>query len=237
MHLFYIPGIHSPKIQLSEDESKHALRVLRLGQGDLVGLVDGIGGKYEAFIAEAHPKRCLLQITSHVQNWGYRPYKIKIAVAPTKNLDRIEWFVEKATEIGIDAITFLLCERSERKTINLDRLEKIVVSAMKQSVKAYKPILQEMILFKDFVSDLAGAETYIAHLEEHEQKPLHQIKPSASSCVLIGPEGDFTPQEIALAFAAGIKPVTLGSSRLRTETAALAACYTLNLLHEMNAEN
>jgi len=235
MHLFYIPGIHSQKIQLSEDESKHALRVLRLGQGDLVGLVDGTGGKYEAVIAEAHPKKCLLQITSHVLNWGYRPYKIKIAVAPTKNLDRIEWFVEKATEIGIDAITFLLCERSERKTINLDRLEKIVVSAMKQSVKAYKPILQEMILFKDFVSDLAGTETYIAHLEEHEQKPLLQIKPSASNCVLIGPEGDFTPQEIALAYAAGIKPVTLGSSRLRTETAALAACHTLNLLHEMNA--
>ena len=235
MHLFYIPGIHSPKIQLSEDESKHALRVLRLGEGDLVGLVDGIGGKYEAIIAEAHSKKCILQITSHISQWGYRPYTIKIAVAPTKNLDRIEWFVEKATEIGIDEIIFLLCERSERKNINLERLDKIVVSAMKQSVKAYKPILQKMVLFKDFVADQGGTEMYIAHLEEHEQKPLHQITPSASCCVLIGPEGDFTPPEIALAYAAGIKPVTLGSSRLRTETAALAACHTLNLLHEMNA--
>ena len=235
MHLFYIPGINSQKIQLSEDESKHALRVLRLGQGDLVGLVDGSGGKYEAVISEAHPKRCFLEITSHIQNWGYRPYKIKIAVAPTKNLERTEWFVEKATEIGIDEIIFLLCDRSERKTINLDRLEKIVVSAMKQSVKAYKPILQDMTLFKDFISDLAGTETYIAHLEEHEQKPLHQIIPSSSCCVLIGPEGDFSPQEITQAYTAGIKPVTLGSSRLRTETAALAACHTLNLLHEMNA--
>ena len=235
MHLFYIAGIQSEKILLSEEESKHALRVLRLVQGDAVGLINGKGGFYEAVIEEAHPKKCLLKIISHEQNWGYRPYTIKIAVAPTKNLDRIEWFVEKATEIGIDEIVFLHCERSERKSVNLERLDKIVVSAMKQSVKAYKPILQDMVLFKDYIQQVAGTNTYIAHLEEHRQLPLYQVIPSASCCVLIGPEGDFSPPEIEMAYAAGIKPVTLGHSRLRTETAALAACHTLNLLHEMKS--
>jgi len=236
MHLFYIPGIQSDKIQLSEEESKHALRVLRLAAGDTVGLLDGIGGFHEAIIVEAHAKKCLLHITAQKHNWGQRPYKIKIAVAPTKNLDRMEWFVEKATEIGIDEISFLLCERSERKVINLDRLDKIVVSAMKQSVKAYKPILHEIISFKEYLQQTTGTDTYIAHLEEHSQLPLHQIIPTASCCVLIGPEGDFSPQEIQMAYTAGIKPVTLGSSRLRTETAALAACHTLNLLHEMKRD-
>jgi len=237
MHLFYIPGIQSDKIQLSEEESKHALRVLRLSQGDTVGLIDGVGGFYEAEIAEAHAKKCLLKIISRKLNWGYRSYKIKIAVAPTKNLDRMEWFVEKATEIGINEISFLLCERSERKSVNLDRLAKIIVSAMKQSVKAYKPILLDIIPLKDYVKNIAGTDTYIAHLEEHSQLPLLQVVPSASCCVLIGPEGDFSPSEIQMAYAAGIKPVTLGSSRLRTETAALAACHTLNLLHEMKRDN
>ena len=236
MHLFYIANINSEKIQLSEEESKHALRVLRLNQGDRVGLLDGTGGFYAAVIIEAHPKRCLLKIISRKQEYGYKPYKIKIAVAPTKNLDRMEWFVEKATEMGIDEISFLLCERSERKTVNLDRLDKIIVSAMKQSVKAYKPVLQDMISFQEYIKQITGTDTYIAHLEEHQQLPLHQVNPTTSVCVLIGPEGDFSPAEIAMAYAAGIKPVTLGSSRLRTETAALAACHTLNLLHEMKKD-
>ena len=237
MHLFYIPGIQSDRIQLSEEESKHALRVLRLSQGDIVGLIDGVGGFYEAEIVEAHAKKCLLKVISRKQKWSYRPYKIKIAVAPTKSLDRMEWFVEKATEIGIDEISFLLCERSERKSVNLDRLDKIIVSAMKQSVKAYKPIIMDIMPLKDYVKNITGTDTYMAHLEEHRQLSLHQVVPSASCCVLIGPEGDFSSSEIQMAYAAGIKPVTLGSSRLRTETAALAACHTLNLLHEMKKDN
>lgn len=233
MHLFYIPHVPVETLMLPEEESKHALKVLRLNQGDTLQLVDGRGGFYEAVIREAHPKKCLLQVTAAKQKFGFRPYRVQIAVAPTKNLDRMEWFVEKATEIGIDDIFFLNCERSERKSINLDRLEKIVISAMKQSVKAYKPLLHDLINFKDFIQNCPAGQTYIAHLEEHHRVPLPQISVLDSNCVLIGPEGDFSPKEIELAYAQGIKPVTLGTSRLRTETAALAACHILNLLHEM----
>src|SRR5687768_15984875 len=140
MHIFYTPFIDADTLILPEEESKHALKVLRLASGDTVQLLDGGGGLYRDVIQEANPKKCTLRITEVTTQYGFRPYKIQIAVAPTKNTDRTEWFVEKATEIGIDDIFFLQCERSERKNINLDRLEKIVVSAMKQSVKAYKPL-------------------------------------------------------------------------------------------------
>ncbi|WP_026464116.1 16S rRNA (uracil(1498)-N(3))-methyltransferase [Adhaeribacter aquaticus] len=234
MHLFYTPQIANNTVLLTEEESKHALRVLRLQAGDEVQLVDGEGGYYKATISEANPKKCLLQIKETQKDFGYRPYRVKVAVAPTKNIDRMEWFVEKATEIGIDEIYFLNCERSERKNINLDRLEKIVVSAMKQSLKAYKPVLHNMIPFKEFVKQPTADQLFIAHLEEHNQVALSTIKPDKSTCILIGPEGDFSPNEIELAYKQNIKPVTLGTSRLRTETAALVACHTVNLLHEMN---
>jgi 16S rRNA (uracil1498-N3)-methyltransferase len=233
MHLFYLPDISSETVILPEEESKHALRVLRLNAGDPVDLVDGAGGYYLAVIEEAHPKRCLLRITGTKKQFGFRPYQVQVAVAPTKNMDRMEWFVEKATEIGIEDIFFLHCERSERKNINLERLEKIVVSAMKQSLKAYKPRLHDMQPFKAFVAGSDPRQTFIAHLEEHDRIALNQIAVPENCCILIGPEGDFSPKEIALAYEKGIKPVTLGPSRLRTETAALVACHTLNLLHEM----
>ena len=233
MHLFFTPILNAGTVLLPEEESKHAVKVLRLNQGEVVNLVDGKGGFYQAVIEEDNPKKCLLRITETTLNFGYRPYRIHIAVAPTKNNDRIEWFIEKAIEIGIDRISFLLCERSERKQVNLERLDKVVVSAMKQSVKAYKPEVSDIIPFKDFIKEIQPGGNYIAHLEEHERTPLHQIPLQESICVLIGPEGDFSPQEIKLAYDKGIKPVTLGNSRLRTETAALVACHTLNLLHEM----
>jgi 16S rRNA (uracil1498-N3)-methyltransferase len=233
MHLFYIPHIGSDTVSLPEEESKHALRVLRLNAGDQVAVVDGAGGYYQARIQDPHPKRCQLRITSAQQQFGYRPYLVQVAVAPTKNMDRMEWFVEKATEIGIDDIFFLQCERSERKQLNLERLEKIVVSAMKQSLKAYKPRLHELQPLKEFLAGCSPQQTYIAHLEEQERQALHQIAVPEKCCILIGPEGDFSPKEIALAYDQGIKAVTLGSSRLRTETAALVACHTLHLLHEM----
>lgn len=233
MHLFFIPQITSDTVTLPEEESKHALRVLRLNAGDQVVLVDGTGGYYQALIQDPHPKRCQLRVIASQQQFGYRPFRIQVAVAPTKNLDRMEWFVEKATEIGIDDIFFLACERSERKQLNLERLEKIAISAMKQSVKAYKPRLHEMQPFRDFLTNCTPEQTYIAHLEEHERQALHQIAVPEKCCILIGPEGDFSPKEIDLAYQKGIKPVTLGPSRLRTETAALVACHTLNLLHEM----
>jgi 16S rRNA (uracil1498-N3)-methyltransferase len=233
MHLFYTPDLTAPTVLLSEEESKHAVRVLRLSKGDTVNLVDGNGGFYRAELEQDNPKKCMLRVLESQKEYGYRPFSIHLAVAPTKNIDRIEWFLEKATEIGVNQISFLLCERSERKQINLERLEKVVISGMKQSVKAYKPELQNIIGFKDFIQRINPETTYIAHLEEHDQTALHQIALTNKVCVLIGPEGDFSPAEIDFAYATGIKPVTLGSSRLRTETAALVACQTLNLLYEM----
>jgi 16S rRNA (uracil1498-N3)-methyltransferase len=203
--------------------------------GDEVQLLDGKGGLYRAVIQEAHPKKCEMRIVESVLQYGCRPYNIHIALAPTKNIDRTEWFLEKATEIGIDSISFLWCERSERKQVSLERLDKVLISAMKQSVKAFKPELREMISFKEFIQAQPPMPMYIAHLEAHNRIPLHQIAPAPTTCVLIGPEGDFSPAEIEMAYAYGVKPVTLGTSRLRTETAALVACHTLNLLHEMKS--
>ena len=216
--------------QLSEDESKHAVRVLRLNVGDAIDLLDGRGGLYTATVADANPKRCQLRITHH-ETVPPRPYFTQVAVAPTKNLDRMEWFVEKAVEIGVERISFLRCARSERRELKLERLEKIVISALKQSGQAWLPQLDEMQDFGAFVAGVVPETTFIAHLEEGERTALAQVAGAGSGCcVLIGPEGDFTPSEIALALERGIRPVTLGTSRLRTETAALAAVFTAQLM-------
>jgi len=221
-----------PTYLLAEDESKHAVRVLRLGLGNTVALLDGRGGRYTAAIAEANPKRCQLRITQHT-HVAPRPYFTHVAVAPTKNLDRMEWFVEKAVEVGVERITFLRCARSERRELKLERLEKIAISALKQSGQAWLPQLDDMADFGAFVAGVVPETTFIAHLEEGERTALTQVAgQGAGCCVLIGPEGDFTPQEIALALERGIRPVTLGNSRLRTETAALAAVFTAQLTRD-----
>lgn len=235
MHLFYIPDITANYHQLTEEESKHCVRVLRLQVGDEIQIVNGKGDYYSAQITDANPKKCGIRVVSHIPDYGARPFKSHVAVAPTKNLDRMEWFVEKAVEIGIDEISFILCERSERKTINLDRIHKIAVSAAKQSVKAFLPTLHELQPYSALIGKLNPEGSYIAHLEEHNRTALSQVVPTLNMCVLIGPEGDFSMKEIELAYQRGIKPVTLGSARLRTETAALVACHTLNLIHEINA--
>jgi len=214
---------------LAEDESKHAVRVLRLGLGDTVALLDGRGGRYKAAVADANPKRCQLRVIHH-ETVLPRPYFTHLAVAPTKNLDRMEWFVEKAVEIGVERISFLRCARSERRELKLDRLEKIAISALKQSGQAWLPQLDEMMDYAAFVSEATPETTFIAHLEAGERTALAQIAARGPGCcVLIGPEGDFTPAEIALALGRSIRPVTLGASRLRTETAALAAVFTAHL--------
>ncbi|MCC9168310.1 16S rRNA (uracil(1498)-N(3))-methyltransferase [Pontibacter harenae] len=234
MHLFYTPDITSDFYTLSEDESKHCTKVLRLQQGDTVYLIDGVGGMYTSIIQDAHPKRCKLQLIDKQLEYGKLPYSTHIAVAPTKNMDRIEWFVEKAVEIGVNEITFLLCEHSERRQMRLDRIQKIAISAMKQSQKGYLPLLHELTPFHKFVQRCIPENTFIAHLEEDATKSIKDYyKPGQPHCVLIGPEGDFSEHEIKLAYEAGIKPVTLGQSRLRTETAALVACHTLHVLHDV----
>ncbi|PJJ60640.1 16S rRNA (uracil(1498)-N(3))-methyltransferase [Hymenobacter chitinivorans] len=231
-HTFYAPDLSGPTYTLPEDESKHAVRVLRLGPGDAVELVNGRGGIYQAAVADANPKRCQLRVTGE-QQVARRAYFVHVAVAPTKNLDRMEWLVEKAVEVGIDRLTFLRCARSERRELKLDRLEKIAVSALKQSGQAWLPQLDELTDLAAFLPTAAPETTFIAHLEEGERTALSQVAAAGHGCcVLIGPEGDFTPQEIEAAQARGIRPVTLGASRLRTETAALAAVFTAHLARE-----
>ncbi|MCC3154558.1 16S rRNA (uracil(1498)-N(3))-methyltransferase [Hymenobacter sp. BT770] len=232
MYTFYAPDLSGPNYTLPEDESKHAVRVLRLGPGDAVELLDGRGGRYAAAVADANPKRCQLRITQH-ETLPPRSYFTHVAVAPTKNLDRMEWFVEKAVEVGVERITFLRCARSERRELKLERLEKIAISALKQSGQAWLPQLDELTDYAEFVNALDPATTFIAHLADDERTALSSVAAAgAGCCVLIGPEGDFTPAEIALARGRGIRPVTLGASRLRTETAALAAVFTAHLSRE-----
>ncbi|OON69388.1 16S rRNA (uracil(1498)-N(3))-methyltransferase [Hymenobacter sp. CRA2] len=232
-HTFYAPDLAGPTYTLPEDESKHAVRVLRLQPGDAVELVDGRGGLYQAEVADDNPKRCQLRITAE-QRVERRLYFVHVAVAPTKNLDRMEWLVEKATEIGIDRLSFLRAARSERRELKLDRLERIAVSALKQSGQAWLPQLDELTDYAAFVRTIEPATTFIAHLAEGERTSLPQVAAAgAGCCILIGPEGDFTPDEIELALARGIRPVTLGQTRLRTETAALAACHTVHVVREL----
>ncbi|QKG52699.1 RsmE family RNA methyltransferase [Hymenobacter sp. BRD67] len=218
---------------LSEEESKHAVRVLRLGPGAPVVLVDGHGTVATALIADDNPKRCTLTITGR-ETIAPRPTYTHVAVAPTKNLDRMEWLVEKAVEVGIERLSFLRCARSERRDLKLERLEKIAVSALKQSGQAHLPQLDELIDFEKFLTKIDPATTFIAHLEAGERTALAQVIGAAPRCcVLIGPEGDFSPSEIELALGRGMRPVMLGSSRLRTETAALAAVFTAQIVREL----
>ena len=233
MHTFFAPDLAGTTYTLPEDESKHAIRVLRLGAGDVVELLDGRGGRYAAAVADANPKRCQLRITRHEMVLP-RSYFTHVAVAPTKNLDRMEWFVEKAVEIGVERISFLRCARSERRELKLERLEKIAISALKQSGQAWLPQLDELQDFAAFVAEVTPETTFIAHLEEGERTALAQVAGAGPGCcVLIGPEGDFTPAEISLALGRGIRPVTLGASRLRMETAALAAIFTVHIAREL----
>lgn len=233
MHLFYTPDINGKTYTLSEEESSHCNKVLRLKQGDRVNLIDGVGGLYTAEISEVTKKAVRLTVLDKQIEFGKRNHHLHIAIAPTKNIDRLEWFLEKATEIGIDEITPIICDRSERKIVKEDRLEKVITSAVKQSLTAYHPKINTAISFKDFIKQNEADDKLIAHcIDEDERQAISKvIKPHQSYLILIGPEGDFSPKEIELALQSGYKPVTLGNTRLRTETAGLAACFEVNFLN------
>ena len=231
MHLFYNPHIQGDSFELEEQESKHAIRVLRLVRGDRVILVDGKGGWYEAIISEDHPKRCRLQIESEIQGYQPLPYSLHLAVAPTKNLDRFEWFLEKATEIGISEITPLICKHSERRQVKYERLEKILVSAMKQSLKAYKPKLNEPVGMEEFLKTERQGCLGIAHCYPLQRRSIKELDHSGTYTLMVGPEGDFTEEEVAESLHAGYVPFHLGSSRLRTETAAIYITAAISLHH------
>jgi 16S rRNA (uracil1498-N3)-methyltransferase len=232
MHVFYTPDINSDSYTLNEEESRHCSKVLRLTIGNSIHLIDGIGGLFTAEITSHDKKHVHLKITSKQSEFGKRNHYLHIAVAPTKNIDRLEWFLEKATEIGIDEITPIICERSERKIVKEDRLEKVITSAVKQSLTAYHPKLNNAVTFENLINQHQNSEKLIAHCVDEEKSYINQlVKPFQSYLILIGPEGDFTPKEIDLALRNNYKPVTLGNSRLRTETAALAACFELNYIN------
>jgi 16S rRNA (uracil1498-N3)-methyltransferase len=234
MQLFYTPDIDpkSPNYFLNEEESKHCIRVLRLEKGSEVQLIDGKGGLYAAIIQDPHPKRTILQIISVIAAFNKRNHYLHIAMAPTKNIERMEWFLEKATEIGIDEITPIICQRSERKEVKVDRLNKIITAAMKQSLKAYHPVLNEAVSFKQFLAKPFKGQKFIAHCENTDKTNLKaELINNGKYLILIGPEGDFSPLEIDEALLADFKAITLGESRLRTETAALEACFEVNFLN------
>ncbi len=233
MHIFYTPDISGNTYILDETESKHCVRVLRLEKGDEITLVDGRGGFFTAEIADPNPKRCAVTVIKSEPDFGGRDFRVHIAIAPTKNIERIEWFLEKATEIGINRVTPLLCRYSERKEIKHDRLEKVMVSAMKQSLKAYLPKLDDLTKFADFIKQPFDGQKFIAHCEEQHRDLLKNlVEVKQNYLILIGPEGDFSTEEIEMALTAGFRPVSLGDSRLRTETAGVVACHTFNLLNE-----
>lgn len=229
LRFFYTPTPEAG--QLPQDEAQHALRVLRLGMGDELHLMDGKGMFHRAVITEADNHHCRYRILESVPQEPEWTGKIHLAVAPTKNMDRMEWFVEKATEIGFDRLSLLDCRFSERRVVKNERLEKIIVSAMKQSHKAWLPQLDEMTPFRKFITqpDLP-AQRFIAHCYEGE-KPflLDLLAPCTPALVLIGPEGDFSIDEVREAEAAGFRSVSLGTSRLRTETAALVAVHMMRI--------
>jgi len=233
MQLFYTTHIDDQLAFLSGEEAKHCVQVLRHRAGDQIHLMDGLGGNYVASIIEATKNKVSLRILSHEQSYSQRNTKLHLAVAPTKNISRFEWFLEKATEIGIDEITPILCQRSERKVVKPERLKKIILAAAKQSKNTILPTLNPMIkLGTFFKKEWAGSpQQFIAHCEnDHEVHLLEKYKADQDVIILIGPEGDFSPEEIKNSFENGYVPISLGTSRLRTETAAIVACHTVNLL-------
>ncbi|MBQ7697723.1 MAG: 16S rRNA (uracil(1498)-N(3))-methyltransferase [Paludibacteraceae bacterium] len=246
MYLFYTPDIDHSHC-LSEEESSHCVRVLRYATGDSILLTDGRGTTYTARITTAHPKHCEFEILKAEKQAKNHAFHLHITVAPTKNAERIEWMVEKCTEIGADEFTLLCCRYSERKQMRIDRLEKIILSAAKQSLTRYLPVIHEMTDFDAFIRSqqendarmkaqnaaFIPPQRFVAHCYEADKRLLRDsIERGRDVVVLIGPEGDFSEQEIETALRSGFQPVSLGNSRLRTETAAVVACHTAILLNE-----
>lgn len=231
--IFYCPEIRQTP-QLPEQESQHCAKVLRMKEGERLTVTDGKGYFYDCTLLQAHAKHCLFSIDAeHAKPKSWHPY-IHIAFAPTKNMDRNEWFVEKATEIGIDRFTPLACRFSERKEIKTERLQKIAIAAMKQSQQAVLPEIDEMMRFSDFISRPFQGQKFIAHCYNSEKKLLaQQYKKDENVLILIGPEGDFSEEEVAEAIENGFQPISLGENRLRTETACLTAVHTVHIINNI----
>lgn len=234
MQLFYNPTISqdAETFFFDKEESKHIIKVLRKKEGDNLFVTNGLGFLFKTEITLASDSKCFVKIVSSEKSEPLK-YQLHLAVAPTKMNDRFEWFLEKATEIGISEITPIICEHSERKIIKTDRFDKIIQSAMKQSLQYYLPKLNEPIAFKDFIKQTNNGLNLIAHCEETDKKSLKEVaKSNENITILIGPEGDFSEKEIKLALENNYVPVTLGNTRLRTETAAVVACHSIAFINE-----
>ncbi|KAF2078749.1 MULTISPECIES: 16S rRNA (uracil(1498)-N(3))-methyltransferase [Flavobacterium] len=234
MQLFFNPNIDetTESFSFDKEESRHIIKVLRKKDADILHVTNGFGLLFETQITLASDNKCTVEVLS-ITNAEKPKFHLHLAVAPTKMNDRFEWFLEKATEIGIQEITPIFCDRSERKVINRDRFEKIILSAMKQCNETFLPKLNEAISFKEFIKQKQNGLQLIAHCEETDKKSLKEVlKPNEDVTILIGPEGDFSEKEIALALENNYNPVTLGNTRLRTETAAVVACHSVVFFNE-----
>ncbi len=234
MWLFYAPEISGDTFLLPEDEAMHCTNVLRLKPGDAITLTDGKGFFYEAVIEIQNKKQVAGYIRNRRKEENGRNYRLHIAIAPTKNISRFEWFLEKATEIGIDEITPVITQNSERKAIRTDRLEKVIIAAMKQSLKAFKPGLNALASLNEFLDiNHKDFNLYMAYCGAYHQQLLKsQYKTGSNALILVGPEGDFTPEEVERATRRGYRTISLGNSRLRTETAGIISCHSLYLLNQ-----
>ncbi|MCW3788652.1 16S rRNA (uracil(1498)-N(3))-methyltransferase [Plebeiibacterium sediminum] len=233
MQLFFDDKFSAENPILNTEESKHCVRVLRHTNGDEISILNGSGTIFTAKITDANPKACKLDIIDAKID-KERSFSIHMVVAPTKNIDRFEWFLEKATEIGVEQITPIICDHSERKVIKPERLEKVLISATKQSLKSYKPVLNPLVKFKDFIKDQENSSDnkFIAHCYDSSKTLLKECyKQNTDAIILIGPEGDFSEEEVKLATANNFQAISLGKARLRTETAALMACATVNFIN------
>lgn len=232
--ILYVANVQIPELELPEDESKHAVKVLRLQNGNELRIVDGKGGIYKARVQEVHKKRCSVRIEDDQQGFRERPYHLTVAVAPTKNDQRFEWFLEKATEMGIDRIVPIVTKRSEKHRTKPERFNRILIAAMKQSGKAYLPELRDPVAFSEYLEERRDGQGFISHcykaIERSSLKDTYDAGTNAT--VLIGPEGDFTEDEVETAVQKGFTSVSLGKAVLRTETAAVAACHTIALMNQ-----
>jgi 16S rRNA (uracil1498-N3)-methyltransferase len=232
MNIFLINPTNESIVQLSEEESYHCAKVLRMRIGDSIEMVDGTGGYYKGILEGVDTKNCVVRVEQKEDGFNKRNYYLHVAIAPTKNIDRFEWFLEKATEIGIDEITPIICQRSERKEIKKERLNKVVVSAMKQSLKGYLPKLNDAIPFDSFIKHNNASQSFICSCEAPANSLLKYLyHKEKDALVLIGPEGDFTPAEVTTALQNNFRLASLGQSRLRTETAGIVACNIVSLLN------
>ena len=233
MQLYFAADLSTSTVTLDKEESHHVIHVMRLHAGSTIDITDGKGMLANGIISAANPKTCVVEILNKNQEKSPRNYSLHIAIAPTKNIDRLEWFLEKATEIGIDTITPIICKRSERKIINEERLGKMVIAAAKQSVKTFFPVLNPLTSFKDFIRTEMKGIKLIAHCNNGERKLLKDTYNKGKNVlVLIGPEGDFDEEEIKMAERSGFTSISLGEARLRTETAGLVACQSIGFMNQ-----